>query len=156
MLLKSELACRELPSVVVAYGKWLLASTLRGKTGFGTFGELFANKSLSAVLELMKINLIVVIPIIYFYPYVKQRCVLLSFKKLKTITSDDKHMNIHIFINSRTIIIYRGVYEERVQSELTSSSPRFLFATFEIFTLFFINASYFLSWALGLVFGHDR
>ena len=77
-------------------------------------------------------------------------------KKLKTITSDDKHMNIHIFINSRTIIIYRGVYEERVQSELTSSSPRFLFATFEIFTLFFINASYFLSWALGLVFGHDR
>ena len=77
-------------------------------------------------------------------------------KKLKTITSDDKHMNIHIFINSRTIIIYRGVYEERVQSELTSSSPRFLFATFEIFTLFFINASYFLSCTLGLVFGHDR
>ena len=72
-----------LPSVVVAYGKWLLASTLMGKTDFGTFEELLAYKSLSAVLELVKINLIVVISIIYFYPYVKQRCVLLSFKKIE-------------------------------------------------------------------------
>lgn len=72
-----------LPSVVVAYGKWLLASTLMGKTDFGTFGELLAYKSLSAVLELMKINPIVVISIIYFYPYVKQRCVLISFKKIE-------------------------------------------------------------------------
>ena len=71
------------PSVVVAYGKWLLASSLRGKTDFGTFGELLANKSLSAVLELIKINLIVVISIIYFYPYVKQRYVLLSFQKIE-------------------------------------------------------------------------
>ena len=54
-----------------------------GKTDFGTFGELLAYKSLSAVLELMKINLIVVISIIYFYPYVKQRCVLLPFKKIE-------------------------------------------------------------------------
>ena len=63
------------------------------------------------------------------------------FKTLKTITWDNENMNIHIFINSRTIIIYRGFFWQRVQSELTSSSPRFLFATFEIFTLFFINAS---------------
>ena len=69
--------------MVVAYGKWLLASTLMGKTDFGTFGELLTYKSLSAVLELMKINLIVVISIIYFYQYVKQRSVLLSFKKIE-------------------------------------------------------------------------
>ena len=54
-----------------------------GKTDFVTFGELLVYKSLSAVLELMKINLIVVISIIYFYPYVKQRSVLLSFKKIE-------------------------------------------------------------------------
>ena len=40
--------------MVVAYGKWLFASTLRGKKDFGTFGELLANKSLSAELELDK------------------------------------------------------------------------------------------------------
>ena len=101
---------------MVAYGKWLLASTLRGKTGFGTFGELFANKSLSAVLELMKINLIVVIPIIYFYPYVKQRCVLLSFKKLKTITSDDKHMNIHIYSLTRGQLLFIEEFMKREYS----------------------------------------
>ena len=39
--------------VVVAY-EWLLASTLTGKTDFGTFGELLANKSLSLELELDK------------------------------------------------------------------------------------------------------
>ena len=41
-------------------------------------------------------------------------------KKLKTITSDNKHMNIHIFIKSRTIIIYRGV-EEFINREYSLS-----------------------------------
>ena len=43
--------------MVVAYGKRLLASTLRDKTDFGTFEELLANKRLSAVLELDKFQL---------------------------------------------------------------------------------------------------
>ena len=72
--------------MVVAYGKWLFASTLRGKKDFGTFGELLANKSYQRSWNLIKINLIVVISIIYFYPYVKQGCVLYFFKTLKTIT----------------------------------------------------------------------
>ena len=92
-------------------------------TGSGCLRVLWGEKKILVLLEsclltkahqrswnLIKINLIVVISIIYFYPYVKQGCVLYFFKTLKTITWDNEHMNIHIFINSRTIIIYRGFF----------------------------------------------
>lgn len=65
--------------VMLAYWKWLLASTLTDKTDFGTLESCLLTKAYQRCWNLMKINLIVVISIIYFYPYVKQGCVFLSF-----------------------------------------------------------------------------
>ena len=95
MLLKSELACRVW---------WSL-------TGSGCLLVLWGAKQILVLLEsclltkayqleLIKINLIVVISIIYFYPYVKQRCVLLSFKKIEKLLL--QMINIWIFIYSLT------------------------------------------------------
>ena len=107
LLLKSELACRVWWSLtgsgclrVLWWAKQilvLLKSCLLTKA-YQRCWNLW--KLISLLLFQLSTSTRMLNKDVYFY----------LLKKLKTITSDDKHMNIHIFIKSRTTIIYRGVY----------------------------------------------
>lgn len=106
MLLKSELACRVWWSLT---GSGCLRGLWGAKQILVLLESCLLTKAYQRCWNLWKLISLLLFQLststsmcreVYFY----------LLKKLKTITSDDKHMNIHIFIKSRTIIIYRGVY----------------------------------------------